>query len=76
MSRFWAAVKTVSKIMLKYENPWTTQRCLGKVRDAEALKGFKYLCGAPKMYDLFFLGPFVLENLVKLLVSLLMDTAF
>jgi hypothetical protein len=73
MSPSRTATRTVIKIMLKYENPWTTQRYLGKVRHEEALKGFKYLCGAPKMYDLFFLGPFVLENLVKLL---LMDTVF
>jgi hypothetical protein len=62
--------------MLRYENPWISQRYLGKVGDEEALKGFEYLCGSPKMYDLFFLGLFVSENLVKLLTSPLMDTVF
>jgi hypothetical protein len=62
--------------MLKYENPWTTQRCRGKVHDEEAFKGFKYLCGVPKMYDLFSLGLFFSENLVKLFISPLMNTVF
>jgi hypothetical protein len=62
--------------MLRYENPWTTQRYLEKVCYRWALKGFEYLYGAPKMYDLFSLGLSFSENLVKLLISLLMDTVF
>jgi hypothetical protein len=71
-----AAIKTVSNIMLRHASLWTTQRYLGEISDEEALKGFEYLYGSPKTYALFSLGLFVSENLVKLLVSPLMDTVF
>ena len=66
----------MSKIRLKYESPWTTQSYLGKVCDEKAQKRCKYLCGAPKMPDLFFFGLFVSEDLDKLFISPLMDAVF
>ena len=76
MSRSLAAIRTVSKIMLRYANLWITQSYLGKVCYREALRGCENLCRPPRMYDLLFLGLLVSEDLVKLLISPLMDTVF